>query len=289
MQRRKPVFSLFKKKIKAERPGKEPPVEGGCDTKGSPKQPPKKKRMVQMQLDLVGEHRKTCKTCGMEYIPSNAEDAALHKKFHAMNLGGVDFTKAVVERFRQCQIWSGGEGSFIAVVGRKDALALRNRASDVLKVVNSELAAVPITDEELWSTSGPVATGDRFKVYVYIRGQKCVGACLVERIQEAFAVLEQPDGPDQTCQLPRAEAQSSSVSISTAADPAILGVSRIWTSTQQRKQGIARRLLDAARADFLYGMTVAKEKIAFSQPTASGQHLARKWFGCCAGWHVYVD
>ncbi|KAF2130122.1 sister chromatid cohesion acetyltransferas-like protein Eco1 [Dothidotthia symphoricarpi CBS 119687] len=309
LQRRRPVFSLFKKKVKPERPATEPLLQRSHNAQSSPKQPPKKKRMVQMQLDLAGEHRKTCKTCGMEYIPSNAEDAALHKKFHAMNLGGVDFTRAMTERFRQRQIWSGGEGSFIAVIGRKDALVLRNRASDVLKVVNSELAAVPISDEELWSQAGvagsenattPSAkvqtssasasptTGDRFKVYLYIRGQKCVGACLTERIQEAFTVLEQADASEQVCRLPT-DSESSSVSISTTADPAMLGISRIWTSTQQRKQGVARKLLDCARSDFLYGMVVDKEKTAFSQPTESGQNLARKWFGCRAGWHVYID
>ncbi len=156
--------------------------------------------MVQMQLDLAIEHRKTCKTCGMEYIPSNPEDAALHRKFHAMNLGGVDFTRPVIERLRKNQVWAGGDASFITVIGRKDALALRNRASDVLKVVNSELAAVPISDEDLWSRAGntafteaqadrntvtklaataPVRHGsplvDRFKMYLYIQGTKCVG------------------------------------------------------------------------------------------------------------------
>lgn len=269
--------------------------------------------MVQMQLDLVGQHRKACKTCGMEYIPSNAEDAALHRKFHAMNLGGVDFTKSAMERFRKTEVWSGGEGSFIAVIGRRDALVLRNRASDVLKVVNTELSAVSIPDADLWGQAGrtlfadaplenpkttkaePPATEDctaplvdRFKIYLYFRGNKCVGACLAERIWEAFTVLDQRIASEQTCQPPIAP-QSSSISISTAAEPAVLGISRIWTSNQCRKQGVASRLLDTARSNFLYGMTVEKEQIAFSQPTESGGNLARKWFGRCAGWHVYID
>lgn len=248
----------------------------------------------------------------MEYIPSNAEDAAVHRKFHAMNLGGVDFTKAMIERFRKNQVWSGGDGGFITVVGRKDALALRNRASDVLKVVNTELAAVPILDEELWGQTGSTNFADapkelttldtepstvdesgsplvdRFKMYLYLRGSKCVSACLMERIWEAYAVLDQNDAFEQACQLPTTP-QSSSISISTASDPAILGISRIWTSNQYRKQGVATRLLDTARSNFLYGLNVEKEKIAFSQPTESGGNLARRWFGRDAGWHVYID
>jgi len=266
--------------------------------------------MVQMQLDLASETRKACKTCGMEYIPSNAEDAALHRKFHAMNVGGVDFTKATVDRLRRNQVWSGGDGSFIAVIGRKDAVALRNRTSDVLKVVNTELAAVPISDEELWSqTRAPDAEDaqsrdsktpedtkniprsapvDRFKTYLYIRGQKCIGACLAERIWEGYTVLAQDEAPVQPHQS-LAESKSSSISISTEASPAILGISRIWASNQHRKQGIATRLLESARSDFLYGMLIEKDKVAFSQPTESGGNLARKWFGSEAGWHVYID
>jgi hypothetical protein len=254
--------------------------------------------MVQMQLDLASESRKACKTCGMEYIPSNNEDAALHRKFHAMNVGGVDFTKATVDRLRKTQVWSGGDGSFIAVTGRKDALALRNRTSDVLKVVNTDLGAVSISDEELWSqTRAPsgaqtqnskAALVDRFKTYLYIRGQKCIGACLTERIWEAYTVLAQDDVSVQDRQL-ESESKSSSISISTAATSALLGISRIWTSSQHRKQGIATRLLDCARSDFLYGLTVGKEKVAFSQPTESGGNLARKWFGCEDGWCVYID
>lgn len=246
--------------------------------------------MVQMQLDLASETRKACKTCGMEYIPSNAEDAALHRKFHAMNVGGVDFTKAVVERMRKNQVWSGGDGSFIAVIGRKDALAMRNRTSEVLKVVNTELAAVHIEVKELWSqTRAPDASAvDRFKTYLYIRGQKCIGACLAERIWDAHAVLAQDDAstPDQQRPL---DTKSSSISISSESSPALLGISRIWTSNQHRKQGIATRMLDCARSDFLYGLQVEKEKVAFSQPTESGGNLARKWFGREAEWLVYID
>jgi len=259
-----------------------------------------------MQLDLASETRKTCHTCGMQYIPSNAEDAALHKKFHAMNLGGVDFTKAVVERFRKNEVWSGGGGSFIAVVGRKDGLPLRNRASDVLKVVNTELAAVPISDEELWSQTNSAATApvseretlakdettlplfDRFKVYLYFQGNKCIGACLAERIWEAYSVLAPTAPSGQTSKLPVAQ-QSSSISINNQSDPAMLGISRIWTSNQHRKKGIATRLLDCASSDFLYGLKIDKDKVAFSQPTESGGNLARKWFSSQSGWHVYMD
>jgi len=251
----------------------------------------------------------------MGYVPSHAEDAALHRKFHALNVGGVDISKAMSERLRQNQVWSGGDRSFIAVVTRRDPPALRNKASEVLKVVNTELGAVPIPDEVLWSqTRNPItapaqmqgqdggngqnashpkkatldhSTSDRFKAYLFVQGQKCVGACLAERIQEAFRVLGQDDVAGYTGQHP--DTESSSISISAAAYPAILGISRIWTSNLHRKHGFATRLLDSARSSFLYGMSIVRADVAFSQPTESGGQLARKWFGQRAGWLVYID
>jgi hypothetical protein len=307
------MFSILKRKQKPDPPAKEPLSERSQNVPNPVKQPPKKKRLVQMQLDLVSEVSKMCKVCGMSYIPSHAEDAALHRKFHALNVGGVDISKTMVERLKQNQVWSGGDRSFITVISRRDPPALRNKASEVLKVVNTELGAVPIPDEVLWSqTRNPIAalaqvqgqgetqkgplpkranvdhsTSDRFKAYLFVQGQKCVGACLAERIQEAFRVLGQDDAAGQTGQHP--DTDSSSISISAATSPAILGISRIWTSNLHRKHGLATRLLDSARSDFLYGMTIDKPDVAFSQPTESGGNLARKWFGHRAGWLVYID
>ena len=109
--------------------------------------------------------------------------------------------------------------------------------------------------------------------------------------------------------------------------PAILGISRIWTSPLQRHQNIASKLLDVAvkhhndqldrrivakrRADDEGAMSgdsrgaesresldsvtpiiekvESKRSVAFSQPTEAGTRLARKWFGKPFGWSVYMD
>lgn len=308
------MFSFVKRQPKPELFAEEPLSERSHNILNPPQTVPKRKKLVQMQLDLVSEPNKTCKVCGMEYVPSLAEDAAVHQKFHAMNIGGVDISKAISERLRQNLVWSGEDRSFIAVVSRRDAVALRNKAREVLKIVNTELGAVPISDEALWSqtrnsilstNSAPERAAqqakkehskqpasDRYKVYLYVQGSKCVGACLAERIKEAFAVLEQQGEGDaaaeKVSQLP-ADANSSSICVSEAPKPAILGISRIWTSNSRRKHGVATTLLNAARSNFLYGMTIAKEEVAFSQPTESGGQLARKWYDRVAGWLVYID
>ena len=304
------MFSFLKRKQSKLSFTSGPLSERSQNVQSQTKSSAKPKNLVQMQLDLAREVQRTCEICGMQYIPSNAEDTALHRKYHATNAGGVDFTKATIERLKLNQIWAGGDGSFVAVIRRKDTLALRNKASEVLKVVNTELAAVPISGEVLWSQTrtsvltsatsfvkkvqsaakgkSPSSASDRFKAYLYIRGQKCIGACLAERIQEAYEVVDQDDASKRSEQVP-AEFQSSSISVGTEPKPAILGISRIWTSNSHRKHGIATRLLDSARSDFLYGMTVEKSRVAFSQPTESGGRLARNWFGQRAGWLVYMD
>lgn len=305
---RGPMFSFLKRKQRPKASTAEPLSEESHNVRPPPPSK-KKRRLTQMQLDLGGDVRKSCKVCGMDYIPSNVEDAALHRKFHAMNVGGMDLGKSFVENVKKNKVWAGGDGSFIAVVGRKDSLAFRNKATQVLDVVNTELAAVTMGDDQLWSQipveesssrvqpekGDSTKTGkkgssntDRFKMYLYIQGLKCIGACLAERILEAYAVLE-PDDVSGGNARPPAEWRSSSISVSKAAEAAILGISRIWTSNSHRKSGRATALLDSVISDFLYGMTIPKEMVAFSQPTESGGQLARKWFGRDSGWHVYVD
>ncbi|KAL0259934.1 hypothetical protein SLS55_005677 [Diplodia seriata] len=301
-------------------------------------------RLTQLQLDLgVAPVQRMCKTCGMAYVPSNAEDAALHKRFHAMNVGGVDVGKGFFARSAEKGrgageiVWEKGvDGDFVVVVGRREKVAARTRVRRVLDVVERELGAVEIPDHELWGqvaveenagnkhtrkgehvrnnisagidteieskpqkgagTNGTNGTGrnrtrgvdvmraDRFKAYLYIRGSKCVGLCLAERITEAYRVVDVPENgssqaqtttvastktsEDQTGSTDATEPSTGASSdcpsttitttpttprtltFSSITHPADLGISRIWVSSLHRRHGIAIALLDAAARDF---------------------------------------
>ncbi|KAI9837804.1 MAG: hypothetical protein M1819_006738 [Sarea resinae] len=276
----------------------------------------KKVRLTQMQIDLGGDVRKACKTCGMDYVPSNAEDAALHKKFHAINTGGVDFGKLLgTGRSGVRKVWessrAGGEGAgFVMVVDRASPAAYKQRTRQVLEVVNTELSAVAINHERWTRVGGKTSAGntsrdvpdhgnnssaqttldkeDRFQVYLYIEGEKCIGLCLAESISEAFKVTKDESGPSLPVSA-AAPSRSSSISVSRHADPALLGISRIWTSHSHRRKGIGITLLDCVRNSFIYAMQIPKDMVAFSQPTESGGRLAEKWFGATTGWHVYME
>ena len=270
----------------------------------------KKPRLTQMQIDLGGEVRKACPVCGMEYVPSNAEDDALHKKFHAMNVGGVDLSKGFVREVGSKGVWESAaeaEG-YIALVDRRSSATARTQVKKVLEIVNSELGAAEIDDALLWgqvqakrqpvggraaeAVSDVIKDGaevDRFKVYLHIKGGKCIGVCLAERILEAHRVLAMDEQRVKEKAKVAPASKSSSISVEEKAEPAILGISRVWTSNTFRRKGIAGALLDTVASNFIYGMEIPKDAVAFSQPTESGCRLAETWFEKASGWHVYSE
>lgn len=282
-----------------------------------------RKPLIQMQINLGQSFQKQCKTCGMEYIPSNTEDASLHRKFHAQNVGGVDLDKAFVKKMEESTYvhWRGNSGDLIIMLERGGTtIPAMRRTQTVLDVVRSELGAVEITHDMLYSgcyielpfpgpqdqrevmgQSGNGPQYNRYKVYLYLRGAKCVGACLAERINKAYKVVD-PDQQETAVEAAGVTERGKQVSqhilewstdkpicISNVADPAWLGISRIWTSSSARRGGVATTLLEVTRKTFRRGVFTPQDLMAFSQPTESGARLARNWFGKQYGWHVYTD
>lgn len=56
-----------------------------------------------------------------------------------------------------------------------------------------------------------------------------------------------------------------------------LGVRLIWVHDQHQRQGIASKLVDAARTHFLFGTTFTTQQVAFSQPTDMGFQFAKSY------------
>ncbi|GKZ55433.1 hypothetical protein AnigIFM63309_000599 [Aspergillus niger] len=313
---RKPTFAFLKRKQSATKDASNgTPVTNGTTTtngttNGTPLtevnsnsvrasvDPPKKKApqpqqppvLKQMQIDLGHEVRRTCATCGMEYVPSNTEDAALHKKFHDMNSTGVDLGKAFMRANASRWVYEATrfDEGYVVIVDRKASPTAKNQAKKVLEVICKELSSPTIEDEVLWSQTeapkhlqqnGVPEKVDRYKVFLHMKDSRCVGACLTERIWESRPVKKSAasgNGPD------------SSVTVGEERHPAIVGISRIWTSGSSRRKGIAMDLLDCVVSNFIYGMEIPKEQVAFSQPTESGKGLAQSFFGN-EEWHVYEE
>lgn len=294
-----------------------------------PKQP-RKKPLVQMQLNLGQSFQKKCRMCGMEFVPSSPEDLALHRKYHSQNVDGVSITK---DFLKKAESWNGiewhgkdGNDRIVSVSRHWRCRFGRQYVMPILDVAQAELGAVDIPYNLLWSlcyTKLPMPVGtntrdeevhaetdngplyERYKVYLYISGTKCVGLCLAERIDKAYKVLASKCSTSNVAKEKKDSGKESDVtrkeqgrvgldedgliSIAETGDHAWMGISRIWVSSGFRKKGIASALLDCASKTFRNSRTTPKELIAFSQPTQSGARLARRWFGQDSGWHVYTD
>lgn len=306
----KAAFSILKRKRSNENAQPELPMEKqplgdiAHNARKKPRQV-KKPPLAQMQIDLGGDFRKACIQCGMEYIPSNREDAALHRGFHDMNSTGIDVGKVLMKDVATRLIAPGKkpprEDDAVLMVDRQSSTVSRNKIRKVLEVINSELSAPHIEDDDLWGGLEPKvrviptrrrnsevvdSRGARFKAFVYLVGDRCIGCCLMEKINSGYPVVkklvDQREKEETTFDAP-----SSSISISDRPESVLLGVTRIWTSRSFRRQGIAETLLDCGRRHFFYGMEVTKDLVAFSQPTESGAQLAKRWYGAETGWHIF--
>jgi N-acetyltransferase len=305
----KATFNFLKRKREATREESEPLAELINSSSRASVPPKKQQTLVQMQLDLGGDVRRNCGECGMEYVPSNEEDAALHRMYHNMNGDGVELGKTFM---KSAMKWvyevAHIEGS-VVVVDRKISPPAKKVIQKVLGVVNKELSATEIEDDVLWSQrslsegAGSTAQGvvkqsdaekrndnksDRYKIFLHVKNGKCVGLCLAERITKAHRVKSNKKA-EAGGQGLSSDHKSSSVSIEEETVPAVVGVSRIWTSKSSRRKGIANNLLDCVQNQFIYGMEIEKDDLAFSQPTESGGELARTWYGEESGWLVYKE
>lgn len=315
--------------------------------------------LTQMRMSLGQTVQKKCKQCGMEYTASDEEDRKLHDKFHKQNTEGIDVGKEFVSKTAKTDLFKGAkDGDAVVSLWCLDSYHRKRKGQAVLEMVQSELGAVPIPEERMWDVKQSEMDGDepRYRAYLYVQGTKCVGFLLAERIQKAKRVVKprndavkpldntqehrpaqgkqtavqalqaRKDAAEKAQQAIRDEIQSADgkpLQLSESEYPAILGISRIWTSSTHRGQGIARSLLSTAighhnkryawvqqtREQILAEITPEnethkrvlansfgqpkklerKEQVAFSQPTDSGARLARRWYGKAYGWSVYLD
>lgn len=224
------------------------------------------KALTQMQISLGQEVRKRCKTCGMEYVASSAEDRRLHDKYHKQNAEGYDVGKDFVQRAREGTVCEGArEGDSVCAIDCRDKPARRKKAQTVLEIVQCELGAVPISEKQIWHREN--GEEPEFRVYMYLRGTKCIGFLLTEKIVKAHRVRQSArtiparapsarEGGGTALSALRArklaledaalQAAKQPIQVSVQSYPARIGISRIWTSPNHRQQNIACTLLDTA-------------------------------------------
>eukprot|EP01028_Stygiella_incarcerata_P006073 TRINITY_DN2488_c0_g2_i1.p1 TRINITY_DN2488_c0_g2~~TRINITY_DN2488_c0_g2_i1.p1 ORF type:complete len:314 (+),score=89.69 TRINITY_DN2488_c0_g2_i1:57-944(+) len=214
---------------------------------------PKTKRRKQLFLDFgQKDFTKCCPICGMVYSPGEEEDESVHKQYCAETSGKWKFNgwkgEKVVDEFVS-------SGSRVIEVQEKNLSTAQKKKMDSLKsMAEMELGKGPIS---------PESANDDKKYYLYVQDRRVVG------ILSCVAL-------DRACRL-RADGEHTYIS-GDDAEPASLGIERIWVHRAYRRKGIGSALLRSAMQNALFGRIVQKEEIAFSQPTKDGRAFAERFF-----------
>jgi len=116
--------------------------------------------------------------------------------------------------------------------------------------------------------------------YLYVSNKAVVGFCTVEVIRSAHRLLDATpasDGQSSGGSEGSSRNDMSDLHRSTKPTKAIMGVHQLWCHSSHRKGKVATRLIDAARSQWVYGMSVPHGMVAFSSPTVAGLTFAKRY------------
>ncbi|KAG4304787.1 hypothetical protein PORY_001840 [Pneumocystis oryctolagi] len=216
-----------------------------------------KPKFTQLCLDLLPS-RITCPNCGMSYTRGSTEDELIHIKFHSRSIGGIDYSPNSVK-----EVWGENSNKIIMITMSSPFKEIK-KAKEILSIVDLELGSVSSFPDSTDQNSSSIK---QYKFFLYLKGKKCVGLILVEPIQSAYPVC------------PSSSLSSSITLESKILSTYVMGVSRIWVCKTYRREKIATKLLNIACNYFVYGITVKKQEVAFSQPSESGKLFIESWAG----------
>lgn len=225
----------------------------------------KPRKQSQLYLDLGQKSfasHKICPICSSLIVHGTQEDQQNHINICKSYKEGVPclgFKKErCVARF--------GEERIIEVRG--DDAPGKKKVEEVKRIVDGELGFASSISNNSKHSTGIIDGLQELTSYLYISKKRIVGLLLAKRINKAYELLhEKIDGGIR------------SISRETTPHPSILGIHQIWVHSNHRQKGIATKLLESARGNFMFGMVIPVEKVAFSSPTEDGIQLAKRYFG----------
>lgn len=188
-----------------------------------------------------------CQQCGLYYSRGEPEDEAEHDKYHAAK----DIFK--YNSFKNEKVLYQDTTERIVVISGSDSKMACTKALEVISFVDVELG---------FNTQNSVLPTTK-KVYLYIKDKQVIGCLVVELISEAYRNLETET--------------EDMVIVSEESYPVKVGVNRIWTKWDCRKNGIASKLLDCFRKNYAYGHILTLHEIAFTVPTRAGKQFIKKY------------
>lgn len=180
-----------------------------------------------------------CPTCGMLYVVGEESDEKQHAKFHADFDLGVKWS-VKLERSRKFY----DDGSRIVAIildEQKSTLELINK---LLKMSEGDMSTGNNIYKLLTGENNP-------QFYVYITpSNHIVGYICVERIKEAYPLID-----------------FESSRLESEPQPAGCGVLYLWVHPSYRRQKIATKLTDVARANIQKEGIVYRSRVAVCDPT----------------------
>ncbi|XP_062377042.1 N-acetyltransferase ESCO1 [Sardina pilchardus] len=205
-----------------------------------------------------------CSVCGMLYSASSAEDESQHLLFHNQFISAVRYVGWKKERI----LGEYPDGKIILVLPDDPKYALK-KVEEIREMVDNDLGFQQV------ETKCPSQT----KTFLFISSDKKVAGCLIaEHIQEGYRVIVEPVPEGSEGEKVMFERQRAWC-CSTNPEPALCGISRIWVFSLMRRRGIASRMIECLRNNFIYGSHLSKEEIAFSDPTPDGKLFATHYCG----------
>lgn len=224
-----------------------------------------------------------CNDCGLVYNRTIKEEVADHEKWHRDYTRGNKPMKNVLGNI--LMQWNTMEGFVHTIQVNSHPTFLKERLwfENCLNIsMNSGLDGM--WPSELWSeTQNPQSPNDsklvpRFKIYVYTVGLDVASVVLAERIAEGGEYYYGPKIYDQNGRLPSPIPANPQELVSLDSTfPVFICIDRMWTHRDHRRNGYATRLIDYIRKDFIGGIQIRKDQIAFSLPTEDGRAFAAKY------------
>ncbi|CCK69318.1 Eco1p KNAG_0C02060 [Huiozyma naganishii CBS 8797] len=240
--------------------------------------PKGKSKYIQSQIQFTsatGASKVTkCTKCEMTYARDSVEDIASHHQYHDMHLrgrkwqagwghpvsipNGIPSPPSSSSSLSHARKNSNLANSKIVFIRPNHAGEI-NATLDIMQIVNDELSA-PQDENGFWS--GINQTTLQGKAFVYVKNNRAAGVITVE-------VLEPGRG--------RWMVYRDKSIVQSVKPNFILGISRIWVCRSERAQGIATKLLEAARLHTITDNPIEKHYMAWSQPSESGGRLALRY------------
>ena len=250
---------------------------------------------TQLHIDLGQKvfDATTCLACGVVSCPGDVGDARAHARVCASAgagaSGGIKGGVSVLlpwGRPRSEAPLSYAQGESIAVfrAAADDAAGVTARGATLSARLASELGVGSAPPREAISS----ARSSLF-VALYTSGA-LAGALVAVRAGRGAIARRLTARFDAT----RGDALELTVSPQAIRTNPILVISQIWVAPSARRCGVGRALLDAATKHAIYAYVVAKEDIAFTNPTADGYRLAVSYLGtkevpCTDGVEVVIQ